>query len=114
MFEGLPFAQDLLRGLQRCVAEDVRVAAHQFVVQRLKDVLDGEAARLCRELRVKQDLQEDIAELLAQRVDVVSVNGLQHFVGLLEETVPKGTMVLLAVPRTALRAAQSRHEGHQV
>ena len=48
------------------VAEHVRVAAHHLVADRGDDVAEIERARLLRHPRVEHDLQQQVAELVAQ------------------------------------------------
>ena len=49
------------------VAEHVRVAAHELVVDAARDVGHGERAGLLREHRVEHDLVEQVAELVLER-----------------------------------------------
>ena len=50
------------------VAEHVRVAAHELGVHAARDVGDRERARLGREHRVDHHLEEQVAELVFERV----------------------------------------------
>src|SRR5262249_11030949 len=55
-------------------------------------------------------LEEDVAELVAERRRVAAVDGVQHLVGLLDEIRTEGRVRLLAVPRTTTRRPQPRHD----
>src|SRR5207253_4126271 len=59
--ELLPILQDLRRSLRAYPAEDVRMAAHHFRMNPPDNVGDVEFPRLGAELRVKDDLQQQIA-----------------------------------------------------
>jgi len=59
------------------------------------------------ELRVDRDLEEEVAELVAQPIEITGVKRLQRFVRLLEQMRPQGRMRLLAVPRAAVRCAKA-------
>lgn len=58
---------------------------------------------------MEDDLQEDIAELVADRVGVATVDRLEELVRLLEEVTRQGLVRLLTVPRTPAGPAQSGH-----
>ena len=63
----LPVAHDVGGLVGDDVAEDVRVAAHELVVDAARDVGHGERAGLLREHRVEHDLVEEVAELVLER-----------------------------------------------
>ena len=64
------------------------------------------SVRLHRDGAVHEHLEQQIAELLAQRPGFDAVDCLEHLVGLLEEVGAKAAMRLLAVPRASTRGAQ--------
>ena len=76
----------------------------------LQRVGDREMPGLGLELRQEHRLEHEVAELLAERVVVVAVDGLEHFVGLLEHERLQRVDRLLAIPRAAVRAAQRGHD----
>ena len=59
------------------------------------------------------DLQQHVAELVAERRRVALVDGVEHLVGLLDEVRAQALVRLLAIPRTAARGAQARHDVDQ-
>jgi len=64
------------------------------------------------ELRVEHDLEEQVAEFLAQfRIDAV-FDRIDDFVGLFDEVAHERGVGLLAVPRA--RAPQAGHDLHQI
>ena len=65
--------------------EDVRVAPHQLVAYRAKRVGDVEVAALGADLGQKYRLQQEIPKLVAQRVGVAAIDGVDHLVGLLDD-----------------------------
>ena len=60
------------------------------------------------DLRVERHLQQQVAELVADRVVVVGVDRLEQLVRLLEEVPRERAMGLLAVPRAPVRRPQPR------
>ena len=66
---------------------------------------------LGRHLGVEQDLQKQIAQLPAKFVPIAGVDGLQHFVGFFQRVGLDGVEGLLAIPGTAARGSQARHDG---
>ncbi len=63
-----------------------------------------ERAALAGHLRVHDDVQEQVAEFLAQVGVVVGVDGGEHLVGFLDERGAQAGVGLLAVPGAAVRA----------
>ena len=62
------------------------------------------------ELREEHRLEQEVAELLAQRRVVVAVNRRKHFVRLLQHERLERVDRLLAVPRTAVRRPKRGHD----
>ncbi len=62
------------------------------------------------ELRQEDALEEQIADLAAQRVVILAVDGVEHLVGFLEHERPQGLNRLLAIPRAAAGPAQAAHD----
>src|SRR5205085_8020146 len=65
---------------------------------------------LARELRVQDDLEEEVAQLLADLPGVPRVERLDDLVGLLEHVGPQRRSGLGAVPGAAALAAQARDD----
>ena len=80
------------------------MAPHQLVGDGACDVGEPERARLGGDLGVEDDLQEQVAELVAQRCRVAAVDRLEHLVRLLDHVGPQALVCLLAIPRAAARA----------
>ena len=115
----LPVAHHVVdrRGVDR--AEDVRVAAHELVVDAPFDVAEAERADLLGEHDVEDHLVEQVPELVdergVRRVVGVGAAGrrggegfdrLDDLVGLLEQVAGERVVGLLRVPWAAARAAQ--------
>ena len=95
----MPLAMPALRAF--VVAEDMRMAADHLVGDRLDDVAESEFAGLLRHLRVIDDLQQQVAELLAQIVQVAARDRVGDLVGFLDRVGRDGRKVLLDVPGAA-------------
>ena len=103
------------RHLASCVdafrrAEDVRMAADELGGDLAQRVADGEAPLVGLELRQEDALEEQIADLAAQRVVIVAVDRVEHLVGLLEHERSQRLDRLLAIPRAAAGSAQASHD----
>jgi len=59
------------------------------------------------ELRVDRDLEQEIAELLAQPLEITGIERLERFVRLFKEMRAQRRMGLLAVPRASVWRAQA-------
>ena len=100
-----------LGGQARGVAEHMRMAADQLRGDGLDHVAEIEGALLLRHAGVEDDLQQEVAELLAQVGEVAARDGVGDLVGLFERVGRDGREVLLEVPRAAgAGRAQRRHD----
>ena len=107
----------MLRGGRVHRREDVRVPADEFVDQARGDVVEGPAllgGQLLGESGVEGDLEQHVAEFLAQRVGILLLDGGVGLVALLEQVRREGEMGLLRVPGTAAGRAEPVHHGHHV
>jgi len=80
-----PVPRDLGAVRDRGVAEDVRMAADHLRRHVGAHVLGGELALLGGDLGVKDDLQQEVAQFLAQRRRLGAIESVEHLVGLLEQ-----------------------------
>jgi len=97
------------------VREHVRVAADQLGHDPVRDVVDGVAGAvgaLGRDPGVEGDLEQDIAEFLAERVGVAALQGVHRLVALLQQVRGQRGVRLLRVPGAL--GAQPVHDGHQL
>ncbi len=78
------------------------------------DVVEIEPPFLRRDLRVKDGLQEQIAQLLPQIGVVARVDRLDDFVRLLDQSRAQAGMGLLAVPRAPIRRPQPGDDGAEL
>src|SRR2546428_829239 len=62
----VPLLDDGLRGVRDSVGEDVWMATNELVGDAVDDVPQGKLAALLRDLHMKQDLQKQVAQLLAK------------------------------------------------
>ena len=92
------------------VPEHVRVPARHFRAEALDDVLHREFTRLCTQLTVEHDLEQQVAELLHEVVARAFIDRFQHLVGLLDEVGLQGGPRLLAIPRATPLASEAGHE----
>ena len=79
-------------------AEDVRMAAYELVAELLEHVVDGEGARFGADLAVKQHLEQHVAQLFLELGEVASIDGIERFVGLLDEVGLQRLVGLLSIP----------------
>ena len=87
------------------------MAPHQFAVEMVEDLDDGEVAVIGRHLGVEQHLQQQIAQFFGQVRKVAPLDGVEDLVGFLKRVFADGVEALLAVPRAAVGSPQPRHDG---
>ena len=95
-------------------AKDVGMPAHQLAIQMVQHLGNGEMALVGRHLRIKQHLQQQIAQFLGQVRKVAPLNGVEDLVGLFQRVFADGIEGLFAVPGAAVGRAQPRHDGHRL
>ena len=84
-------------------------ADHLFADDR-RNVVEIELTGLVSHLGVKNDLKQQVAQLVAQRVHVVAGYGIGNFVGLFDRVRRDTGKVLFDVPWTAIvRVAELAH-----
>ena len=109
----LPVEEDLLCRVGLDGSEHVGMAADELFVDRPEDVADLEERRFFGHARVKDDLEHDVAKLLAELARVTLVDRFQDLVGLLDEVRLDAPMRLLPIPRAAGLAPEARHDPDQ-
>jgi len=92
------------------VSEDVRMAPNKFFDQRPENLFLGQLALFCSNLRLKDDVEEDVAQLLDHLVRVALLDGLDQLVALLQELPFDRLVCLLPVPGTSVRAAEPLYQ----
>ena len=98
-----------------CVAEHMRVPPDHLAGDRIDHIGEFEALQLRGHLRVVNDLKQQVAKLVLQRLEIVARDRLGDLVGFLDRIGRDGREGLLGVPRTArVLVAQARHDGEQV
>ena len=95
----------------------MRVSPDQLLADAARDVAHVERAFLVRELCMDGDLEQEIAELVAQTVEIAGVERLERLIGLLEQMRPQARVRLFLIPRAPvlrpqpLRDARHRRDG---
>ena len=87
----------------------MRMAADELLVDLARHGLEVEQPLLLGQLRVENDLDEHVAQLLAHVRHVEPVDRVEQFGTLLDQADGQRLVRLLPVPRTAVRRAQAGH-----
>src|SRR6185312_14560653 len=101
-----------LGGVERArIAKDMGMTADELGGYRLDHSLEIEQARLFRHAGVKDDLQQEVAEFLAQILRSAALDRVGHFVGLFDRERGDRGEGLLLIPGAATNGiAQRRHD----
>jgi len=90
------------------------VAVDQFVRDRAGNIVEGKIVLLLGHARMEDHLQQQVAELVAQRGHVAAIYGVGDLVGFFDGVGDDGLERLLDIPRTPFRrVAQSSHDVDQ-
>ena len=100
--EALPSGFDQVGGAGFVVGEDVGVAADEFGADAFGDVAEVEAAVLFGDFGVEDDLEEEVAEFFAEFGWGAVGDGVEDFVGFLEQVGAKAAVGLGEVPGAAV------------
>ena len=77
------------------------------------DVVDAEAGLGAGQLGLEDDLEKEVAELLAKVPHVLRLDGVDHLARLLEHVLAERVERLLAVPGAAARTEEPLHQPHE-
>ena len=99
-------------GDRRFFSKDVGVAADQLAIEAGNHIRDGEVTRLVGHLRIKEDLEQEVAQLLAKVGPMAPLDRVEDLVGFLERIFPYGVEALLAIPGASTGTAQPGHDAH--
>jgi len=94
----------------RATAEERLELAHDA----LGHVVDVPRTLVGRDPRVEDNLQQHVAQLLAQPLAIVGVDRLERLVRLLEQVPGERAVRLLPVPRAATGCTQTSHHADEV
>ena len=89
--------------------EDVRMPADQLRRHLADDVGRIESSGRRRHFRVKDDLEEHVAKLAAERAEIAAFDRVERFIRFFEKVRPQTPMCLPPIPRTAVWRSQRRH-----
>ena len=110
--ELLPIAPLRVHVFDHGVAEDVRMTPYHLVRECVDDVGDAELSDLRRELRVKENLQEQVAELFAECIELLPFDRFDDLERFLDQIRHQRAVRLLAIPRAT--HTQPRHDLHEI
>jgi hypothetical protein len=85
--DAVPLGPDGLGGAGLGGAEDVRVSADEFLVERAADVVEIESAAFLGQLGMEYDLEEEVAEFFGEQGVVAGFDGIEQFVDFFDGVV---------------------------
>ena len=109
-FDDIPLSEYGLGILGGRVCKYVGMAAHELINNALDDIVDGERALASPNRSMKNDLHEQVAELLAVIVGGSTIERLDDLERLFDEVGLKAVERLLAVPWAAIGGEQLVHD----
>ena len=112
-FDLVPLLEHRVGGRRRAVAENVGMAADQFVADFARHVVEVETAGLGGEFTVKDDLQQQIAKLFPEVPVIRPLDRVHRFVGFLDQVGNQRLVGLLGIPRATARRPQAVHDRPQ-
>ena len=105
---------DIFRLVRLRIAEDVGMAADHFLRHAAHHVVEGKQSRFLRHLCVVDDLQQQIAQFIAQAFHVADLDRIRDLVSFLDRVRGDAAKILRKVPRAAaVRVAQRRHDAQE-
>ena len=87
----------------------MRMAANHLRIHITAHICHGKFARIGGDLALQNHLQKNIAQLFTKMRRVVLFDSIDSLVRLFDHVAGDGFMGLLAVPRAAVRSAQSSY-----
>ena len=92
----------------------MRMPPHELVVDAANHLFHAEEILLDGDLVHEDDLEQKVAELLADRRSTAASDCLDELVGLFENEGAKRAHRLLAIPGTTCGASQTSHEREEL
>src|SRR5712691_11040794 len=111
--DSLPLAQGFPDIRHLCRPKNMGVAVGHLVRNLLQNLCHRELAPFLGYLAVEDDLEQDVPELLADMARLALVDGLEGFVGFLDQIGLEGGVGLFAIPGATALAPEAAHEGEQ-
>ena len=111
--DALPVREHFVGVLCREVAEDVRVPVDELVHDPGDDVVDREPRLRARELRLKDDLKQEISHLFLEDIPMGRVDGVDDLAGLFVHVLAERLEGLFAIPGAPARAQEALHESDE-
>ena len=112
-FELVPVVENIRRRREISIAENMRVTQYKLFGHAVSHVIDRKITSLGADGRVKNDLQQEVAEFLAKVRGIAGlvglVNGVKGFVRLLEQVLCERRIGLLMVPGTSAGGTKTGH-----
>ena len=113
-FDLFPAGQHFSAVVGLGIRKNVRVATLEFVTDGGTNIIEIKAPFFLGYLCVKHDLKQQIAQLTAQIVKILTGNRVKHFVGFFKGVRGERGESLFVIPRTAgFRVAQALHDAKQ-
>ncbi len=92
----------------------MRMPADHLARDRLDHVAERERILFFRHAGMKHHLQQEIAELVTEVIEIAARNGVSDFMGFLDGVGGNGCEILFKIPRaTAAGRSQHRHDFDQ-
>jgi len=88
--------------------------AHQLGHDPVHDIVDPERALCVAQLGLKDNLQQQISQLLRVVAHIARLQGIHDLVGLLHQVGQQRFQGLLAIPRATGGRQQPLHQAHQI
>ena len=96
------------------LGENMRVAPDQLVADAARHGGEIKAPGLLAQQRVKHHLEQQVAQLIAQAIQITAPDGVGNLVGLLDRKRRNAEKILFPIPRAAgCRVPQRAHERQQ-
>jgi hypothetical protein len=106
----LPLVDNLLTCLCCGVSKDVWMAVYQLESKGATDIVQPERTSPSGDFADENDLKCQVAKFLLQLPEIATVDRVNDLACFLEYILSERTQVLLAIPRTTLRAQQLLHQ----
>ncbi len=99
---GVPVHEHFLRCARHRVAEDVRMAAHHLVRESAGDIIEVEGARAGGNLRMEENLPEEVTEFFPQILGRTRLDGVDDLRGFLDQIGDEVAVTDLLRPDTSI------------
>ena len=112
--DGIPICQHIVNAVDIHLAENVGMTLYELLAVLVGNVVDIENTFFRFNLRMENNLHQNVAKLFTKHIGVFLIDSLDCLVGLLNKILLDAFVRLLNIPRAAALRAKDTHNLNEI